>query len=393
MAPLQGNNIRDQRLQEGFCPNCGIRLFIVSGGGVGGAVGGRVNMPKMFRKRSSGSSKSGETPTKMTPLTIPGVVERGQCLKCVDGFREGRRSSGSKMSDLGINSFFTSLTSSSSNNGGTSTSSPLPTVKAVPVPVIPSVKAVPVIVAPAPSRQSTLTPQTKPRPMSFTSGENNILGGGNLKQPPEDLLGLHNNANNLKSPPKYPDMEVYSIGSSSSSSSCEGSASSSSQSDDDGYDTESLEEDFENLGLCRLESDHASSSVVNNLKQANKQGRNSSGAIEDVVDDRKPAAKPTPNTNCVAGDNSGGGGPHKISQQIEESAERIRRLRLEAAAVDMDFLEATTISHSSSPQKDDVQAAGVTTATTTTTAIHGIFQCHQVSLHKPFLSSVVQVAW
>ena len=302
---------REQRLQDGCCPNCNTRLYKVS-------TTSAIGMPKMFKRNRSGSDPSSPknaTNTnniKMVPLSIPGVVERGQCLKCANGVF-----SNNLMDAVGVGSGV-----GLGGGGGDTT-----TAVGVAEPV-PTVKAVPVVVSPPP-------------PNSGLS--NDLLGEGGLKQPPpqdapafgelkqppENLLGL-------KSPPETAAAASTSSAvdeSSSSGSEEEESDSSESESGSDDSDDSSSSsgddvslEDVHDLlssstrqnELCRLESDHASSSLVNSLRRNSK--LNDSG---NVFDDRKPAAKTQIDV-------------------LEESNDRIRKLRLEAAAVDMAYLESAT---------------------------------------------------
>lgn len=345
MPPLQdGSSIREKRLQEGCCPNCGTRLYKVAHGS------GGLHMPKMFRKRGDNNNSGGVSnhhggspnPRKMTPLTIPGVAERGQCLKCLVGY-PGRSECGALDGCNGGNALIPRDT--------------LPTVKAVPA--FPSVKAVPVMVTLAPHERAPRQirgggrkspPQSSPQAAAATSvsqAKNQQTAGGistngdvqegaELKQPPELLIAGSGQVDlqppptrafsNLSSIPAYPGNRSSSEESSSGDDS--------SSSDEGSLEGDELERRFD---LCRLESDHASSSLVNNLRQnsAVRQG----GALElehllkSEEDDRKPAAKPA--GASVRGRKS-------ISQQMEESTERIRKLQLEAAAVDLAYLEAST---------------------------------------------------
>jgi hypothetical protein len=316
MAPLQDNNVREQRLQDGCCPNCGIRLYKIIN--VGGGV---ISKMKMFGKKSQGANKNNaggdggaQTLTRMVPLTVAGVVERGQCVKCVNGH-------------------------------------PLTEGGSVTAVAIPTVQAIPVRVTPANEGKKPPPPQAKPElapllPNNQNGGNTNFLGG-NLKCPPEDLLGL--NSNNRSAPSSGSSRSslsnsgkvrnvanvVYPANlSSNGESESEGSSSSyETDSEDEGQSLEDIPQ--LDLGLCRLESDHASSSLVNSLRYDDGMGDSALGgedleSEDEDEDDRKPAAKPS-----------------DLSKQIEDSADRINKLRQEAAAVDMAFLESTT-----SDQKD-----------------------------------------
>jgi hypothetical protein len=229
---------REQRLRDGCCPNCGTRLYkvTISGGGV---------MSKMFKKKNNvadrNTVKSPPESVKFTPLTIPGVVERGQCVMCgtsprrVDGRGEGRATYANAS-------------------------------------LVPAVKAVPVFASLPPNPY----PRAPTQSMSQTKSNDRMLGDqgkinqGDLKQPPETLLSLHDNraaaSGNLRS--SVSDEE-------------DGGGSSESSEDDD-----SSCEDYPLLDmyLCSLDSE-AASSGVNNLRNAR------SGDLDDM-DDRKPPATP-----------------------------------------------------------------------------------------------------
>ena len=335
--------IRESRLLDGCCPNCGTRLFKVTTPKSG--VMSKIMFPK--RKNNKGSeednnniSSGGGAPssslaatnTKMTPLSIKGVVERGQCLKCAannDGdniMKEVPAIEDGSSGDYGGQPI-----------RGTSTS------VGIAEPLMPSVQAVPVtmMISPIPPPSPIISPTAAAPPP---------LNGGALKQPPESLIGLKsksNNTDNLKS-------EESSSSSEESGESDSDDDDSSSDGDDESLDDHQLEEDHhDHSRMCRLESDHASSSLVNSLRNADHYNAMISGDIsggyvpsndtkmspamkdeaEAEEDDRKPAAK-----------------------MVEESADRIRKLRLEAAnALDMAYLENTTTTSSSNniDKKDD----------------------------------------
>ena len=291
---------REQRLQDGCCPNCNTRLYKVS-------TTSTIGMPKMFKRNRSGSDPSSPKNTtnnnKMVPLSIPGVVERGQCLKCANGDN---------------NTLIDGVGSSSGLGGGGDT-----TAVGVAEPV-PTVKAVPVVVSPPPPN-SGLSNDLGEGGLKQSPPQDAAAAFGELKQPPENLLGL-------KSPPETAAAASTSHPSSSNSSSGSEEESDSSESGSDSDDSSSSSGDDVSLEdvhdllssstrqneLCRLESDHASSSLVNSLRRNSK--LNDSG---NVFDDRKPAAKTQIDI-------------------LEESNDRIRKLRLEAAAVDMAYLESAT---------------------------------------------------
>ncbi|KAL3797788.1 hypothetical protein ACHAWO_000405 [Cyclotella atomus] len=73
MAPsAEKELLRERRLSEGLCPECGTRLYKV-------VKARRQTMKTLFKKDTSDGN---DTNVKMIPLTLPGVVERGQCMKC-----------------------------------------------------------------------------------------------------------------------------------------------------------------------------------------------------------------------------------------------------------------------------------------------------------------------
>lgn len=238
-------------------------------------------MSKMFKKKTKSRESVGGNNSNMTPLTVPGVVERGQCVKCADG----------------KNSNETVCLGAGGNTA----------VSAVPVP---TVKAVPVVVS-----RSTSTTATEnhgeggnnpPPPQSKPEGvELNENGGsnthGDLKQPPEKMAGVNN-------------------GNESSSSSGDSSSSSSGSEESESEDDVSLEdgvlEDVTllDLDVCQIETDHASSSLVNSMRRSNSARFYMEEEFDDD-DDRKPAAT--------------------VNQQMEGMDERVRNMNIEAAAVDM----------------------------------------------------------
>jgi len=290
------SEIREQRLQEGCCPNCGTQLYkIIPQSKTKANV-----MSKMSMFNNKSQDMSSNYPKK-EPLNIPGVVERGQCVKCANG-----------------NTATTTVSSSDVVEDTLTSSSPIAIGEHLSDVAAP-VKAVPVTISPPSINDNDMA--RKPPPSSPVVG--------NLKQPPETLLAAA-----MKK-----EEESSSSGSEEES-----------DSDDSSYyttssgDGESLE-DVDMLidtQMHRLESDQASSDLVNTLKKNAK--FNASGQVGDyippgkggidavvdsdgiVIDDRKPAAKPT----------------------VEESSDQLRKLQLEAVAIDMACLEATN----SKPQDD-----------------------------------------
>ena len=281
--------IREQRLQEGCCPSCGVQLYKI--------ISKKANvMSKMSMFNNKSQDTSSNYP-KMEPLNIPGVVERGQCVKCANGN--------------------TTITVSSSDVvGDTFTSSSPIAIGEHMTDVAAPVKAAPVTISPPFNNDNNMA--RKPPPSSPAVG--------NLKQPPE-ILGLKAQQATMKKEAEE---------SSSSGSEEESDSDNSSYYTTSSGDGESLE-DVDMLidtQMHRLESDQASSDLVNTLKKnatfnASGQvgdyipGKGGSDTVVDsngiIIDDRKPAAKPT----------------------VEESSDQLRKLQLEAAAIDMACLEAT----------------------------------------------------
>ena len=156
---------REQRLRDGCCPNCGTRLYkvTISGGGV---------MSKMFKKKNNVADRNTVTSEsiKMTPLTIPGAVERGQCIMCVTGITPRRVDGRGEGRAVYANAS-----------------------------LVPTVKAVPVFASIPPSTPPTPYARAPPQPITQTKSNDRILGDtgkinrGNLKQPPEKLLSLYDN--------------------------------------------------------------------------------------------------------------------------------------------------------------------------------------------------------
>jgi hypothetical protein len=206
-------------------------------------------MSKMFKKKNNVADRNTVTSEsiKMTPLTIPGAVERGQCIMCVTGITprrvEGRGEGRAVYANASL---------------------------------VPTVKAVPVFASIPPSTPPTPYARAPPQPITQTKSNDRILGDtgkinrGNLKQPPEKLLSLYDNraaaSGNLRSSIDSEEDEDRSSGSSE-------------------YDDSSCEDyPLLDMYLCSLESE-AASSVVNNL-------RNERSEDVDGMDDRKPPATP-----------------------------------------------------------------------------------------------------
>lgn len=254
-------------------------------------------MSKMSMFNNKSQDMSSNYPKK-EPLNIPGVVERGQCVKCANGSTNIAVSSSDVVEDT--------LTSSSPIAIGEHMTDVAAPVKAVPVTISP----------PAINDMARKPPPSSP-----------VVG--NLKQPPETLL-----AATMKK-----EEESSSSGSEEESDSDDSSYYTTSSGDGESLEDVDLLIDTQ---MHRLESDQASSDLVNTLKKNAK--FNASGQVGDyippgkggidtvvdsngiVIDDRKPAAKPT----------------------VEESSDQLRELQFEAAAIDMACLEATN----SKPQDD-----------------------------------------
>ncbi|KAL3766693.1 hypothetical protein ACHAW5_006951 [Stephanodiscus triporus] len=246
--------VREQRLRDGCCPNCGTRLYKV-------AISGSGVMSKMFKKMNvvDGTKGLHSSPDliKMTPLTIPGVVERGQCIRCADG-----------------------ITSEGVHVGGVGRAVvygvPSTTVNAVPVFASQTASGPP---TPSAREKGKLRevrklppPQSKPRiKANDILGDGGEINHGDLKQPPEDLLGLYND----QAAASGGDLLCFTGGEEDES-----------ESDISSEDDESLEDyPLLDMNFCHLETDHASISVVNSLRSVR------SGDEYDM-DDRKPPAKP-----------------------------------------------------------------------------------------------------
>jgi hypothetical protein len=74
MLATADESTREQRLREGLCPACGTRLYKVV------RKGGIATVKTLFNKKDTTANSAADV--KMIPLTLPGVVERGQCMKC-----------------------------------------------------------------------------------------------------------------------------------------------------------------------------------------------------------------------------------------------------------------------------------------------------------------------
>ncbi|KAL9180044.1 hypothetical protein ACHAXT_008014 [Thalassiosira profunda] len=255
MAPhdVSRASVREQRLMDGQCPNCGTRLYEV-------ARTPGVNL-KMFRKKGPAPPPAA---AKRTPLTIPGVVERGQCVRCTDGRAD--------------------IIAGDAGHDDVAVGVEVPSVKAVPVVAKPTIAAIP----PRPGGDGEGERRKKPPPELQSQREGRPQDGrggssageespGNLKRPPEDLIASANN--------KMDSARVDASSSGEGSSSDDGSSSSSGETDSDSEYTDG--------SISRLDSDHASTSVFNSLRIHD--GLSKEGV--DLLDDRKPAAKPAPSAS------------------------------------------------------------------------------------------------
>jgi hypothetical protein len=93
LAPLPSNlnctsDERQERLESGQCPGCGQLLFKINtssnshSGGVKKSTFFRRRKESSSSKGSGGSSGCNDHAGTMVPLSVPGSVERGQCLRC-----------------------------------------------------------------------------------------------------------------------------------------------------------------------------------------------------------------------------------------------------------------------------------------------------------------------
>jgi hypothetical protein len=210
-------------------------------------------MSKMFKKKKKNVADGNmgifcPESIKMTPLTIPGVVERGQCIMCATGITRRWADGGGEGRAVHANA------------------SLVPTVKAVPVFASLSASSTP----PAPSARAPpqSIPQIKSNDRILSNKDKN--NQGDLKQPPEKLLELFDTRAAAS----------YNFQSSVGSEEDEDESSVSSEDDDSSFEDYPLLD----MNVCSLESE-AASSVVNSL-------RNLSSSDVDDMDDRKPPATP-----------------------------------------------------------------------------------------------------
>lgn len=234
-------DIREERERNGCCPNCGNRLYKVSGGG------GVMSKIQMFKRNKKSGEASTALPNNndviMTPLTIAGSVERGQCLLCKDAI-------------VGIVAV--------EGTGESSNVISLPTAQAVPV----VVKATMVNMN---QENKSIEELKAPRP-------------DNRKEPPEiDLLGP------TKPPPpdvfnniEYASSELPSIPAAAAAAAAGRKGSIGSEGTDEDFDEETALLEF---ALCNVDADDLASSFTKTMSTS-----------DDFEDDRKPAAKPKDTT-------------------------------------------------------------------------------------------------
>eukprot|EP00956_Cyclotella_meneghiniana_P000947 scaffold1128_cov25-Cyclotella_meneghiniana.AAC.6 len=89
MASSSPALLREQRLHEGLCPQCGTRLYKIVKQNrrptMKGMFGGKNKNSALFDNDGNNNNDGSGDNVKMIPLTLPGVVERGQCMKCPQG--------------------------------------------------------------------------------------------------------------------------------------------------------------------------------------------------------------------------------------------------------------------------------------------------------------------
>jgi hypothetical protein len=87
LAPLPSNlncttDERQERLESGQCPGCGQLLFKINTSHSNSSQSGGNKKSTFFRRRRGSSKGSSADHSTMVPLSVPGSVERGQCLRC-----------------------------------------------------------------------------------------------------------------------------------------------------------------------------------------------------------------------------------------------------------------------------------------------------------------------
>mmetsp|Transcript_14641 Transcript_14641/g.22585 ORF Transcript_14641/g.22585 Transcript_14641/m.22585 type:complete len:702 (+) Transcript_14641:53-2158(+) len=227
------DTIREDRERNGRCPSCGNRLYQITGGAVGSGVMSKMNMFKRNKNQAAASNMT------MTPLTIPGSVERGQCLRCKDS------RAGVMMEGIDDEMSY--------------------------VVAMPTVQAVAVVAKP------TLVNMDRQEHAADRTNEQ-LTNHDNRKQPPElDLL-------EMKQPPPGVFTEVPAVAAAAAAAARKESDASDSSDDLDDEEAALLE-----FALCNIDSDDLASSMT---LETSKSGADLQALINDDLDDRKPAAKP-----------------------------------------------------------------------------------------------------
>ncbi|KAL7494024.1 hypothetical protein ACHAWT_002793 [Skeletonema menzelii] len=224
------DNIREERERNGRCPSCGNRLYQVTGGSVGSGVMSKMNMFKRNKNQAAPH-------VTMAPLTIPGSVERGQCLRCKDS-RAGVMVEGieDELENVVVD--------------------------------MPTVQAVAVVAKP-----TTVTKDREDHAADRTSDQ--LARHNNRKQSPEvDLLGLKQDV--------FHDVPAVAAAAAAR----RGSFASVSSDDLDDQEAALLE-----FALCNIDSDHLASSMT---METSKSGADLLSLLNNDDDDLKPAAKPAP---------------------------------------------------------------------------------------------------
>mmetsp|Transcript_27843 Transcript_27843/g.42984 ORF Transcript_27843/g.42984 Transcript_27843/m.42984 type:complete len:698 (+) Transcript_27843:57-2150(+) len=226
------DTIREERERNGCCPSCGNRLYQVMGGAGGSKVMSKMNMFKRNKNQAAAPTVT------MTPLTIPGSVERGQCLRCKD-------------SRVGV--VVDEMEDDMANIVA------MPTVQAVAVVAKPTIVNM--------DRQEHAADRTTKQPSKHD----------NRKQRPEvDLLGL-------KQPPPDAFTEVPPVAAAAAARK-QSDATDSSADDLDDEEAALLE-----FALCNIDSDDLASSMT---MKTSSSGPDLQALMKIDIDDRKPAAKP-----------------------------------------------------------------------------------------------------
>ena len=241
--------LREKRERDGLCPNCGTRLFKNEGKGV---------MSKMFHRTNSTENKS----PKRTPLTIPGVVERGQCLKCSNQGGHGSN----------IDSVFVAI------------GEEVQPVQALPVTTDQSAAE---LVPASPARmQGEGERSSDSEYESGSSSEEDSESEYESDEDEEVLLGLKSPPEELSRKPPPSNPQPYNENGTTLTIPPVAAAAKRMSTNSD-VDSISIDDDFNvsEFGMCRLDSDPFPSILLD------VSGRSSSGN-GDEMDERKPPAKP-----------------------------------------------------------------------------------------------------